>query len=156
MGTDIHGWVEVYSPFIEIWSGVINLGSLVSDRNYELFSWLFGVRRRPDIHVRWELAPIAAERGLPADASVEARADYEADIAAYPNECHGCTWITWSEIQSINWEEPIEGRIIESRLGDPPYYGTQYWKSQFLERPVASEKFCSLLPLAGLSRSDVC
>lgn len=138
MGTDIHGWVEVYSPDIEMWSAVVDLGSIIGDRNYELFSWLFGVRRRPDIRMRWEFEPVAGGRGLPADASSGARAGYEADIAACPNEYYGCTWITWNEILSIDWDEPIEDRVMESRRDDPRDWGARSWKSQFLKQPPAS------------------
>lgn len=133
MGTDIHGWVEVKSPLSEAWSGVINLGTLLGDRNYDLYRWLFGVRM-------WSYSgatpvkPLAPQRGLPPDVSQEAKTDYEAAKGAFPKEFHSVTWITWAEMQSINWDEQIEDRVIERKKTQPPGTGAESWESAFIAR----------------------
>ena len=132
VGTDIHGWVEYWHPDLELWIGIIKLHNLVSYRNYELFVWLFGIGQRPDIPMQWDFPPIAARRGLPSDASQEAATDYAADMARYPKEYYGTTWISWREVQTIDWDEPIEDRIVESRLGRLD--GIRQWRTPFLER----------------------
>jgi hypothetical protein len=135
MGTDIHGWVEYWHPDLERWIGVIKLAPLVCDRNYELFAWLFGVRRRPDIPMRWQDPPLAVGRGLPADASSEVASEYATDTARLPTEYYGATWVSWREVQTIDWDEPIEDRIVASRrdaLGQKQPGGTLWWRSQFV------------------------
>ncbi len=135
MGTDIHGWVEYWHPDIELWIGIIKLHNLVSYRNYELFAWLFGIGRRPDIPVRWDFPPIAAGRGLPTDASQEAATDYAADMARYPKEYYGTTWIRWREVQAIDWDEPVEDVIVESCLNrHGQRVEMRHWRTPFLER----------------------
>jgi hypothetical protein len=131
MGTDIYGWVEYWDPSAERWVGVIKLVPLVSDRNYEFFAWLFGVGRRPDIPMRWKDPPIAAGRGLPPDASDEVAAAYAAAMARFPEEFYGVTWATWREVQTIDWDEPIEDMIVATRVGQPG--GVYQWRSQFLQ-----------------------
>lgn len=134
MGTDIYGWVEYWDPYIEAWIGVIKLVDLVSDRNYTLFNWLFGVHKSTRT-IKGDISPIAAGRGLPPDASADATNDYQAAIAGYPIEYYGVTWVTWREVQAINWDEPIEDRIVESgvgRTGD--VYQILHWRSQFLQK----------------------
>jgi hypothetical protein len=132
VGTDIYGWVEYWDPHIEAWIGVIKLVDLVSARNYELFHWLFGVHKRE----MWQdFSPIAADRGLPLDASAEAANDYKAAMAAYPEEFYGSTWISWREIQAIDWDEPIEDRIVETVIGKTGNtYEIHGWRSLFLQR----------------------
>lgn len=103
------------------------MAPLLGDRNYEVYSWLFGVCRRPDIPMRWDFPPMAAERGLPPDASREAAAEYADHIARFPTEIHGASWATLSEMLAIDWDEPIEDRVIESRRGQQV---SEYWRSQ--------------------------
>jgi hypothetical protein len=136
LGTDIHGWVEYWAQDAELWVSVIRLAPLVSDRNYQLFAWLFGVRRRPDIPMRWKDTPIAANRGLPPDASAEAAADYRNAVARYPKEFYGVTWVTWREVQAIDWDERIEDRIVESRReaqSGQDRVGVLWWRTSFVE-----------------------
>src|SRR5690348_14309636 len=106
MGTDIYVWVEYWNPTPEWWSSAIRINSLLGDRNYEVYSWLFGVCRRPDIPMRWDFPPRAAERGIPQDASHEAAADYADITKRFPQAVFGASWITWREIQAIDWDEP--------------------------------------------------
>jgi hypothetical protein len=39
--------------------------------------------------------------------------------------------MTWREVRAIDWDEPIEERIVESWAGRPG--GIYHWRSQFVE-----------------------
>jgi hypothetical protein len=109
MGTDISGWIEV-NPFPEngVWSGVIALRrGAFSERAYELWGYLIGIWRRK------HFTPLAPQRGMPEDASPSVKQEYEAAMALIPGEYHSLTWITWAEIQRVNWDERIEDRVRE-------------------------------------------
>jgi hypothetical protein len=102
MGTDISGWVEVIherSDGYRQWLGVIKIDWVV-DRSYGMFGNLFGHRNEG------EFAPIAASRGLPADASDEVQY-----ALVYYNVVDP-TWILWSEITAIDWEEEGQSDTI--------------------------------------------
>lgn len=111
MGTDINGWVEirrryegVKPPYDIQWYGVIMVASLV-DRNYDMFSSLFGVTGHS---IRF--TPVAPGRSLPLDISEEAGNDY----LTWDDCVMGETWISWMEIQEIDWdEEAVDGRPHE-------------------------------------------
>lgn len=99
MGKNIRGWVEVRREYTGVkppyninWYGVIAVGSLL-DRNLDMFGSLFGVAKSHFI-------PIAASRGLPTDISEEAVNDY-----LIWDSVMGETWISWSEIEAISWNE---------------------------------------------------
>lgn len=132
MGTDIHGWVEVQSKATDSWFPVIDVSSLV-DRNYTLFSWLFGMKLVGVKNRASDIKPLAPGRGLPQDVSEGAKADYEDAISKFPQEFHSATWITWAEIQSINWDEVVEDRILRFRIGKPANTWVESWKDDFLE-----------------------
>jgi hypothetical protein len=95
LGTDIYGWVEVMNERSDgnrQWFGVVRIRWLV-DRNYGMFGNLFG-------KVNYgEFLPIAEGRGLPADASDEVSYDAASYNPVDPS------WLLWSEIMAINWEE---------------------------------------------------
>jgi hypothetical protein len=95
MGIDISGWVEKLheedNGYHE-WSGVIRIRFLV-ERHYEMFHLLFG---RGKIS---EVPPLAAGRGLPDDLSEEAWQDTDDGVVVSPS------WIMWSELDAIKWEE---------------------------------------------------
>lgn len=97
MGTDIYGWIECKTEAsAPSWQAVKNLADVYHGRDYTAFGCLFGVRNILDFE------PIAADRGLPADISPEVAA--EAGYFTNGNLC--ChTWITWAQVQQINWEE---------------------------------------------------
>jgi len=97
MGTDIEGWVEVRKG--NDWCGVVKVGSL-ADRSYDVFSCLFGITDYA------QFIPAAPERGLPADASEQVAQDY-----LNWEEPFGESWVSWPEIQAIDWEE----RALDSR-----------------------------------------
>ncbi|MEU6866793.1 hypothetical protein ABZ924_26625 [Streptomyces sp. NPDC046876] len=72
------------------------------------FGCLFGIRNA-------SFEPLAADRGLPPDASPEARAHYEDWGGAY-----GGSWITWAELQTVDWEEAsteVDECVHEYRRG---------------------------------------
>lgn len=125
MGIDIRGWIEVHSPLSEVWSGAVRVSTL-ADRNYEVFA-LFGIRQRRDF------PPVAARRGLPNDVSAEAKTDYEAAITAYPREFHSPTWLSWAELQSVDWNERVDDRVLEWQKGWSPGVRVERWKANFLE-----------------------
>jgi hypothetical protein len=109
MGTDIDGWIEIateVTPHVFVWSAVVSVGLLL-DRDYDAFGCLFGVTN----HAHFQ--PIAPNRGIPADASemIQHEIDRLADV---PDACLWPTWIVWSEIQAIDWDE--ETRYPDSRL----------------------------------------
>ncbi|MER7184937.1 hypothetical protein ABT404_36645 [Streptomyces hyaluromycini] len=92
MGTDIHGWIECrtwregLNHDETAWSPAISLSMLGMPRDYDGFACLFGVR---DFDATWH--PVAANRGLPPDASPEVREEHATWAAA----AFGETWPTW-------------------------------------------------------------
>lgn len=103
MGTDIAGIIEV-RPWPDLpegvpWEPAIRLDLLNVTRDYDAFGCLFGVRNYAGFR------PLAAGRGLPEDASEPtrqafARTDQGSGIGQQPS------WISWSEITAIDWDEP--------------------------------------------------
>jgi hypothetical protein len=95
MGIDIHGWVErLYEEDngYRYWGVIISIYMLV-ERYYDMFHLLLG---RGTISV---VPPLAAERGFPDDLSEEAWHDADDDVVVTPS------WIAWSELDAIKWEE---------------------------------------------------
>ena len=99
MGKNIRGWVEVRRqwegvkpPYNVSWAGIIAVGDLL-DRNYDMFGSLFGVTTSHFI-------PIAPSRGPPQDVSEQASDDYLTWESVM-----GETWVSWSEIKTIAWNE---------------------------------------------------
>lgn len=113
MGTDIHGWIETRDIDDEKWIAVTPLFFPLANRNYGIFANLFGVRNGGG------LKPVAAERGLPEDCSVEVKADFTKVFEAFPKEIFGATWITWGEIKAIDWEEKGTARILNKYTKGP-------------------------------------
>lgn len=107
MGTDISGWVEVVhesNDGYRRWVGVIKVDWLV-EHAYGMFGNLFGRRNVG------EFSPIAAGRGMPPDASDEVQ------YAALDRAVATPSWILWSEIKVIDWEEEEQ----EDTLGGPSF-----------------------------------
>lgn len=113
VGTDIYGFVECrWDRWLDEddrrWHAAIDLDHLYNGRSYVAFGCLFGVRDA-------SFAPLAADRGLPPDASPEAVADYGGWGGAY-----GASWITWAELQAVDWEQTTteaHERVHEYRRG---------------------------------------
>ncbi|MEU6411027.1 hypothetical protein [Microbispora sp. NPDC046933] len=102
MGTDIYGYIEARHPSADedwydwdAWAVSMPLYPLYDGRDYESFGCLFGVRNR----LGW--TPVAAGRGLPADASKPVRTDYEESVRI-DAAIHGCTWVTWAELRDLD------------------------------------------------------
>jgi hypothetical protein len=108
VGTDIYGMIEVrdlpqwQDPIA--WTAAMDLGLLYSGRSYDAFSCLFGVRDFAGFR------PVAADRGLPADAAEPTRRA----AGELENDIRSPTWIGWDEIRRIDWDEPAEH--TDSRL----------------------------------------
>jgi len=95
MGTDIHGWVENrYSTRPDKWWRVLDISTIVR-RNYTLFARLFGV------HNSLNLPSVAPSRGLPDNVDEQVKEEYD----AMQPDSHSASYITWPEIEQINWEE---------------------------------------------------
>ncbi|TLS40507.1 hypothetical protein FE633_41190 [Streptomyces montanus] len=109
MGTDIHGYVECrawgpgLAPGESAWQSAISLSVLGTTRDYPAFDCLFGVRSWG----RWE--PIAADRGLPADAAARTVAELE----SWGGAAFGVTWLGWDEVLAIDWDEPALPRATD-------------------------------------------
>jgi hypothetical protein len=104
VGVDISGVIEVRPqatrpdlPHEIKWQAAVALDRLYDTRDYDAFGCLFGVKNFAGFH------PIAANRGLPADASDHARRTFPEGFA---HDGLWPTWVTWQEIQDVNWNEP--------------------------------------------------
>ncbi|MFK4155102.1 hypothetical protein ACI2LV_24330 [Streptomyces fungicidicus] len=113
MGTDISGFVECRARHLHeegqgpVWRAAVDLFLLNTTRNYDAFGCLFGVRNYANFR------PLAAGRGLPADASETVRAEL-GRLSEWPDQAYGTTWITWAELKAVDWGEPAEK--ADSRL----------------------------------------
>ncbi|HET6356874.1 hypothetical protein [Streptomyces sp.] len=113
MGTDISGFVECRAWHLHeeeedaVWRAAIDLFFLNITRNYDAFGCLFGIRNYANFR------PLAAERGRPVDASETVRSELDA-LAAWPDQAFGTTWITWTELKTVDWDEPAE--LPDSRI----------------------------------------
>lgn len=130
MVTDIHGFIEcrgVFSAESAGWIAAMSLDLVGLDSDYDAFGSLFGVRNLA------AFAPVAAGRGLPVDATETTRAQFREP------DCHGSTWISWSEVQAIDADEPA--MAVDSRIhrherdpaGDWRYVGKAGWSRRFAE-----------------------
>lgn len=114
MGTDIHGLVECrwdrrLDEDDRRWNAAIDLDHLYHGRSYAAFGALFGIRDTASFR------PLAPGRGLPSDASEEARSGYEGWGAA-----HSASWITWAELSAADWDEvaaDVDDCVHEYRRG---------------------------------------
>ena len=110
MSVVIDGWVEVqwlppgYRPWHPSppWTAVITVGSIL-DQNVDMFGSLFGVRNVS------RFRPLAPDRGFPSDPSlVLAEEISELQPFLARREIGHASWLTWAEIDRIDWEEPAE------------------------------------------------
>ena len=76
-------------------------------RDYGLFGWLAGVRNYSG------LTPIAADRGVPGDASHRATKDYD----AWRGEAHSASWVSVAELAAVDYDQIIEDRRCAKQLG---------------------------------------
>ncbi|MFE7615049.1 hypothetical protein [Streptomyces sp. NPDC057496] len=106
MGTDMSGFLEYRASQDgreAAWYTAHGLDSLDDTRDYDAFGCLFGVRNYANFR------PLAAHRGLPADASATVSERF-AQLTEWYGEgsLHGTTWITWAEVKAVDWDEPAE------------------------------------------------
>ncbi len=134
MGVDIRGFVECRAwPDVwdSRWQAAIDLCLLYSARNYDAFGCLFGVQNYANFR------PIAPDRGLPAEVSDSVRAQFERQ-SQLPDQTFGSTWITWAEVQAIDWDELAEApdsrvhRYRHTATG-LTYVGKGAWDRDFAE-----------------------
>jgi len=94
MSTDMVGWVEDKETE-DFWWGAILIDCILIG-HYDAYACLFGVRNYANFR------PIAPNRGLPFNTCSQVREDESQSDIRYS---YGHTWITWSEIQTIDWDE---------------------------------------------------
>lgn len=100
MGADIYGWVEIRPPDSEQWDAAIRIHDIVY-RQYGMFASLFGVRN--DGNGATEVGrfrAIAPGRGAPPGSS-----GYYAEELDGSGGGVGETWVLWSELAAIDWDE---------------------------------------------------
>ena len=135
MGMDISGFVECRAWHLHEqggaagWQAAIDLFLLNTTRNYDAFGCLFGMRNYANF------LPLAAGRGMPSDASETVRAEL-AQLAPWPDQAYGVTWITWAELAAADWDEPAERadcRIHRYRRTEDGlrYIGKSSWDARF-------------------------
>ncbi|MFF4934246.1 hypothetical protein ACFY2H_35940 [Streptomyces griseofuscus] len=129
MSTEVSGMIEcrpgarLWGPDDEdsVWEAGIDLLLLNAGNAYDGLACLFGVRN--DFGFR----PLAEDRGFPDDASEGLRREF-ADCGG-PHDVHGTTWLTWSELETTDWQETDESgtRTRGSAAGIDTHWGP-VWK----------------------------
>lgn len=115
MGTDIHGAIEcrpglgLRAPHARVYA--LDLELACTTRNYDAFGCLFGVMNFAGFD------PVAAGRGLPADAAAHTRDKAAGMLPPF----FGMTWIGWDEIEALEWDHAAprpDARLHEYRRDD--------------------------------------
>jgi hypothetical protein len=118
MGYSVHGWVERHD-FSGEWSGVLGLDSFL-DRGDLALSILFGGSGWDEV-----TSPLGPVRGFPHDLSPEA-AQQIARIQAAGDMGWPQSWVTWDEVRSLDWDQPVAGTWFTvhryDRSVDPPRF----------------------------------
>lgn len=128
MGTDITGFVEVRPASGQTWGRVIDTALLVR-RNYDMFGSLFGIENYANF------APLAAERGLPADITPLVRTVAE----EFGDYAFGHSWVSWAELRAMDRDEvalAADSRVHEYQrgpAGELVYLGKAAWNRAFGE-----------------------
>lgn len=133
MGWDITGFIECRRQNAQEhtanWVVVEDLYPLYQGRNYDSFGCLFGWKNYANFR------PVAEGRGLPPDVSPEVKERHD----EFGKEAAGTTWIIWSEIKAIDWEEESEQadsrihRYERNEHGELIYTGKAAWSREFME-----------------------
>lgn len=97
MGYDISTWIEQRTAD-GAW--IRRPGSLLNDRNYDVFGFLGSVRNYGDVE------PICEMRGLPTDASDELKARFGVDDPW--NDNFGESWLSFRELIDHDYEREVE------------------------------------------------
>jgi len=90
MGTDIHGFIQVYDYG---WRNMVNIGE-IGDRDYDLFAYLFGVRNYSNYK------PHFANRGFPDEFNDEKLK--EMYIEGY---YHSVTYVNYNELKELSFTD---------------------------------------------------
>lgn len=109
MGCDIHSYAEKQQNGEWIALDVVAF----DHRNYGFFGWLADVRNYSSVK------PIAARRGLPKDASNSAKNEFE----SWGYDAHSVSWVSMSELLSIDYDSYIEDRRVMVQLGPNHWTG---------------------------------
>jgi hypothetical protein len=109
MGCDIHSYAEKQNG--RRWVG-LKIAAFES-RDYGLFGWLADVRNYSG------LAPLAAGRGLPADASATTAKHYR----DWNRDAHNASWVSVSDLAGVDYEQIIEDRRCIKQLGPNMWTG---------------------------------
>lgn len=103
MGCDIHSHAEKQDS-----GRWVSLDVEAFDaRDYGFFGWLAGVRNYSG------LAPLAACRGFPSDASRNAVKSYD----AWSGDAHSASWVSVAELLAVDYDQTIEDRRTTKQLG---------------------------------------
>ncbi|MEU6211800.1 hypothetical protein ABZ891_18045 [Streptomyces sp. NPDC047023] len=129
MSTDVSGMIEcrpgarLWGPDDEdsVWEAGIDLLLLNAGNAYDGLACLFGIRNY------FGFRPLAEDRGLPDDVSEGLRREF-ADCGG-PHHVHGTTWLTWSELETTDWQETDASgtRTRASAAGIDTHWGP-VWK----------------------------
>jgi hypothetical protein len=113
MGADIWGWVETREDVDQWWQSAIRIRDIVY-RQYGMFASLFGLRNgnHGTVTEVGRFRAIAPGRGAPPQAS----GWYTEERDAYGGAV-GETWVLWSELAVIDWEEEGEDYLSD----EPPH-----------------------------------
>ncbi|MFC9500309.1 hypothetical protein [Streptomyces sp. NPDC056982] len=124
MATEIEGMIEcrpgalLWGPDDEdsVWHAAIGLWLLNTGNAYDVLACLFGIRNT------YGFQPLAADRGIPVDAS-EALAGDHASWGLI--NVHGRTWITRAELLAADWQETdVCGQRSRAQVaGDASHWG---------------------------------
>lgn len=129
MSTDVSGMIEcrpgarLWGPDDEdsVWEAGIDLLLLNMANAYDGLACLFGIRNH------FGFRPLAEDRGFPDDVSEGLRREF-ADCGG-PRYVHGTTWLTWSELETTDWQETDASgtRTRASAAGIDTHWGP-VWK----------------------------
>lgn len=114
------GWVEIFKD--EHWCGVIRANTLLH-RNYSMLRILFGI---PHVYDK----AVAGIRGLPSAASHEFIQDELFEV------CRSYSWLTWSEIEEVEWE------LLTPDFPNSEFLPSEDWKLVFdMMKQLAKAEF---------------
>lgn len=120
MGCDIHvngekrdgdKWVAVELPMRDTHGGYKE--KPFGSRQYSKFGFMADVRNYSSV------APIDQPRGVPDDASVETKADYEGWIS----DAHSASWLSVAEMEDYDYDQQTEDRRYTRQEGQNHFNG---------------------------------
>ncbi|MET8976012.1 hypothetical protein ABZX85_10370 [Streptomyces sp. NPDC004539] len=124
MATEVNGMVEC-RPLARVWGeededvvwwGAVDLFLLNSGNAYDALACLFGVRNS------FGFRPLAEGRGLPGDVSEGVREQYY-------GEAYGATWISWAELEGVDWEERnVSGELSRGEVAGVGTHWGPVWE----------------------------